>query len=571
MTKMTGKQRASAAAAKVVDIVEAREFSESGIIDEPDGLGMFGADVLNTPFAQYKENLARLLLDAGTGEPRRRLMRHLARTDLWFLLVHICGRRDIDREWLWARCCEVQDDPDGYLDLWARDHYKSTIITFGKTIQDVLASHGEDALTDREICVGIFSHTRPIAKGFLRQIKQEFEGNVLMKGLFPDILWADAQAANAKWSEDDGITVIRKSNPKEATIEAWGVVDGQPTSKHFPLLVYDDLVTLASVNTPEMIAKTTDALALSFNLSTDGGAMRFIGTRYAHGDTYKTVIDRQIAKPRVYAATIDATEDGDPVLLSPETLAKKRRMMGPYIFSAQMLQNPTADTTQGFREEWMRYYSQCDGTGMTLYMLVDAASSRKKGSDYTAIWVIGLGGDGNYYVLDIVRDRLNLTQRAAKVIELHKKWKRIHQVRYERYGMMGDIEHITSEQEKQNYRFTITEVAGQTSKADRIKRLVPLFENGKVYFPRRMMRTGSDGRAADLVEDFIHQEFLPFPVPIHDDMLDSLARICEPTLTLTWPKSDAGIGAGLNFGSQFTGQGAGAGSANLDAAFQYEW
>jgi hypothetical protein len=81
------------------------------------------------------------------------------------------------------------------------------------------------------------------------------------------------------WSEDKGITVKRKSNPKESTIEAHGLVGGQPTSKHFSLLVYDDVVTLESVTSPEMIQKTTDAWAISLNLGAHGGKRRYIGTR----------------------------------------------------------------------------------------------------------------------------------------------------------------------------------------------------------------------------------------------------------------------------------------------------
>jgi hypothetical protein len=36
--------------------------------------------------------------------------------------------------------------------------------------------------------------------------------------------------------------------------------------------------------------------------------------------------------------------------------AEKRRDMGPYIFACQMLQNPKADETQGFQEEWIKYH-----------------------------------------------------------------------------------------------------------------------------------------------------------------------------------------------------------------------
>jgi len=478
--------------------------------------------------------------------------RHRCRTDLFYLLTDVLGRRDIDRPWLEERCREVQASPNGHLDLWAREHYKSTIITFGKTIQDILASHGDDPLPEwegREVTIGIFSHTRPIAKGFLRQIKQEFERNDRLKALFPDVLWANPYKDAPKWSEDDGITVRRQSNPKEATLEAWGVVDGQPTGKHFLVLIYDDLVTKESVTSPDMIAKTTQALELSYNLGSDGGHKRFIGTRYHYNDSYKTVIDRQTASPRVYPATDDGTLTGTPVLLTPETLADKRRDMGPYTFACQMLQDPKGDETQGFREDWLRYYENDASVGTNRYILVDAASGKKKGNDYTAVWVIGLGGDGNYYVLDIVRDRLNLTQRGKLVMELHRKWKP-QEVRYERYGLMADIEFIKTLQEKDNYRFDIIEVAGQAPKTDRIKRLIPLFEQKRIYLPRTFHRTNYEGVTEDLVHAFIHDEYKAFPVAIHDDMLDSLARIAEPELSLSWPEQ--GPKVDLAFQTQFS-------------------
>ena len=113
-------------------------------------------------------------------EMERKRCRHLCRTNLHWLLVHGLGRKDCDNDWVRERCIEVQADPDGYLDLWAREHYKSTIITFGLTIQNIL--------NDPEITIGIFSHTRPIAKAFLKQIKREFETNDTLKGWFPDIL-----------------------------------------------------------------------------------------------------------------------------------------------------------------------------------------------------------------------------------------------------------------------------------------------------------------------------------------------------------------------------------------------
>lgn len=466
---------------------------------------------------------------------QREIARHLCRTDTYWLLWFGLGRKDVEKQWLFERCKEFDADRNGRLDLWARDHYKSTIITFAGTILEILASHGDNPVVGREQCIGLFSHTRPTAKKFLQQIKYEFETNTLLKTLFDDVLYENPQRDSPKWSEDDGIVVKRKSNPKEATLEAWGLVDGQPTSRHFTGMVFDDVVTIDSVTTPEMIAKTTKAMELAFNLGSQGSEWRrMIGTRYHFNDTYKPMMERGTFKARIYPATVDGTVDGEPVLLTREQLAAKRRDMGPYTFACQMLQDPKGDETQGFRRDWLRYCKPTDGTGMNKYILVDAASGKRKSNDYTAVWVIGLGEDKNYYALEVVRDRLNLTQRAALVIRLHRKWKPT-QVRYEKYGLMADIEHIQSVQDNENYRFEITEVAGSLNKNDRIKRLIPMCEQGKFYLPNSQYYTDYEGTTQDLVSVFVEQEYMAFPVPVHDDMLDSLARIAEPDLPLDWP------------------------------------
>lgn len=460
-------------------------------------------------------------------EIERREERRRCQTDLHYLLVHGLGRKDCDNDWVRARCAEVQADPNGFLDLWAREHYKSTIITFALSIQDIL--------NDPEITIGIFSHTRPIAKAFLRQIKQEFETNEKLKRLFPDILWADPRKESPKWSEDEGITVKRQTNPKEATVEAWGLVDGQPTSKHFRILDYDDVVTRESVSTPEMMLKTTDALALSFNLGAHGGHRRFAGTRYHYNDSYRTLMDRGTVIPRIYPATKDGTVEGEPVFLTREQLAKKRADQGPYVFACQMLQDPKADETQGFKQEWLAY-ATAEERGLNIAIVIDAASAKKKTSDYTAGWVIGLGSDRSFYVLDMVRDRLSLTQRADLLMNWHRRWQPIA-VGYEQYGMMADIEHIQDRQERENYRFEITALGGTMPKLDRIRRLIPWFEKKRVYLRPALTKTNYEGVPVDLTKAFIDEEYLPFPVAAHDDMLDALARILDDELPINFPRA----------------------------------
>lgn len=369
----------------------------------------------------------------------------------------------------------------------------------------------------------------------MRQIKRELENNEVLKETFDDILYENPSAQSLKWSEDDGIIVKREGNPKEATVEAWGVVDGQPIGKHFDVLIYDDVVTRASVNTPEMIANTTEALELSYNLGTEHTKRRFIGTRYHFNDSYNTIMKRKTAIPRIYPATDDGTVEGKAVMLSQESLNNKRRDMGPYTFATQMLQNPKADETQGFLTEWLRYAPRREPTGLNVYLLFDPASGKKKGNDYTAAWAVGLGSDKNIYVLDMVRDRLNLQQRAELVMRWHRKYKP-KQVRYEKYSMQADIEYIKTLQGAENYRFEIEEVGSSVSKNDRIRRLIPYFANKQIYLPEFLYYTDYEGTMRELVSEFVEFEYKAFPVSEHDDMMDALARLMEPDLSLIWPK-----------------------------------
>lgn len=467
------------------------------------------------------------------GPNRRDAHRWLCRNDLFYLVRYVLGGEPAEHPWIFERCREVQDEPDGFLDLWAREHWKTTIITVGLTIQDILKSHGEHS-TGEEITVGLFSHTRPVAKSFLAKIKREFESNLILKTLFPDVLYERPQSQSPRWSLDEGLIVMRRSNPPEGTIEASGLVDGQPTGRHYHLLLYDDVVTLASVTTPEQIQKTTEALALSYNLGRRGGRRRMIGTRYHANDTYREVIERGTFQPRIYPCTHDGTVDGDPVLFSRDEIAEKYRDQGPYVFACQQLLSPTAAGNQGFQESWLRYWLPEGWDAMNRYLVVDPAHSKKRGSDYTSMWVVGLGTDENYYVIDGVYDRLSLAERTQALFDLHWKY-RPRAVGYEQYGMQADIAHIEEMQRQRNHRFAVTPLGGAMPKFDRIRRLQPLFAAGRVFLPSVLTKVSTDGEVVDIIKKFVREEYLPFPVSVHDDGLDCLARVLDADLKTLFP------------------------------------
>src|SRR5690606_27281991 len=130
--------------------------------------------------------------------------------------------------------------------------------------------------------------------------------------------------------------------------------------------------------------------------------------------------------------------------LTQEEWDKKVTNMGPYTASAQLLQNPIADSKQTFKREWLDHRFEpddLDWSGMTRVLICDPANAKQKKSDYTTMAVIGLGIDRNYSLLDFLRDRLNLAERASEYFRLHRQW-RTHRAGYEQYGKDSDIQHL---------------------------------------------------------------------------------------------------------------------------------
>lgn len=439
-------------------------------------------------------------------------LRWMCRNDRYFLLTCIIGRTDMVNDWCYDRCREVEASPNGWLDLWSRGHYKSTIITFAGVIQQILIKP--------DITVCILSYNGATARTFVSQIKTALEMPVL-KDLFPDILWD--KPPSERWSLQHGLWVKRNTTVKEPTVFGGGLIDAQPTGMHFELRVYDDVVTPESVSTPDQIRKVTEQWALSDNLGIgDGSRVWMVGTRYHPMDTYSEILRRKSAKER---RRICEDENGKPLLLTLETLQQKRRDMGERIYAAQMLQNPVGAGVRLFKDDWIQFYHRPpDRKKLNVFILIDSANAKRKNNDYTTMWVIGLGSDLNYYILDIVRDRMNLVERTEALFELHKRWKPIRTF-WEQVGAMSDTQHVRDVMERENYRFVIQDICQRIPKSDRIAWLVPLFEAGRIWFPRRLLRLSTAGELRDLIQDFVTDEYSLYPVVPHDDMLDDLANI----------------------------------------------
>lgn len=466
--------------------------------------------------------------------------------------MRVLRRKDCLHDWIYARCREVEANPDGHIDIWAREHYKSTIITFAGAIQEVIR--------DPEITIGIFSHTRGIATGkFLLQIMEELQRNTLLHESHPEVFYADPANESPRWSMAGGLLVKRQGNPKEATLEGWGLVDGSPIGSHFQLMIYDDVVVPASVGTPEQIIKTTEAFGMSSSLSKEGGRKWIVGTRYHFKDTYDHVMQKKAAVPRVYPATHNGAKDGRPVLFSPAEWEKRKRDNTDSSLATQMLCNPLAGSNRMFDITHLQVYEARPRTLM-VYLLCDPARSKKKGSANSAMAVIGMDSAGNKYFLDGVDHKMDLMERWQWFRDLRNKWVNEPGVLglvcgYETYGAQADLDYFHERMEVEGEYFDIVELTwpreDEGSKVDRIGRLVPDVKGRRFYLPyptdpnrltklqRSMIAAGYDYRVSkpikrldeekriyDVVEHLKLQfDFFPFGGRV--DLIDAVARIYD--------------------------------------------
>lgn len=415
--------------------------------------------------------------------------------DRYYLLTVTCHRPDAWHPWIFERCREVEAAPDGFLDLWARYHYKSTICTFAGSIQEIIR--------DPEITIAIMSCTNQIAEPFLVQIQQELESNEDLKRIHSDVFWAEPKKEAKRWSRKTGIVVKRRGNPKEATVESFGIIDGMRTGKHYGLLNYDDLVVETMIDNPEMIQKVTQRWELSDSLGPTHGKTRkwHQGTRYSFGDTYGVLLERGIMKERRHPATDDGKLTGTPVLLDKEKWADVKLAQRSTV-NAQMLLNPLAGNESTFSLSSLKHYDVIPAI-MNVYIIVDPSMGNTKRSDRTGLAVIGYDVGGNKYLLDGYCHRMKLSRRYELMCQLKKKWEnhygvQIVEVGYERYGMQVDLEVIKEYQERDKNWFEIKELNttkdGTHSKNDRISRLEPDINRGRFYVPATVYHADYAGK-----------------------------------------------------------------------------
>ncbi len=477
-----------------------------------------------------------MINEAKKRDSTKELMRKLALENLFFLAVYILDMTYLDNDFAYALCNEVQVQKYGRLWVIAREHFKSTIITVASTIQELLRNPEE------RMC--IYSYKADAAQIFLGQIKTEFEQNPKLKEYFDDIVWEEPTKGYERDEEGNripiawtttGITLKRKSRSKECSLECSSILS-QKTGYHFTKLIYDDVMTPESVKTKESIELVRTAWQMSLNTGVAQDLQYcIIGTYYHYAELYAWIAKNQVAQLIKQSAVED---DGTtPVLLTPVALAKKKRAMGSAVFASQMLCDPLQASTQNFKQEWVRRWSCQIMEGLNIYIIVDPAGKEGRKRDYCVFWVIGLDAADNFYIIDIFRDKMNLTRRTRTLFQLHRTYKP-KATFYEQVGMQSDVEHIQGEMERINYRFSIITFGQWVEKGLRIESLIPILEAQRFYFPEKCVHRNWEGVDEDMLGSFFLDEYDTYPFCAHDDGLDSLSDLNHPEVVAHLSRPD---------------------------------
>jgi hypothetical protein len=384
--------------------------------------------------------------------PERDAIRSLILDDLFFIVHFVLRIPTANHPFVVKACRDVEMGPKDYtLDVWAREHFKSTIITIAETIQFTLKNPDE--------ATGIFSYVRPVAKKFLFSIKETFQNERVLAYSFPDVVWENCEKEAPLWSLDEGLILKRSTNRKEPNISAWGLVEGMPTGFHFGRRVYDDISTEDIAESPDMMEKVKTKFDSSQNLGTDDGHHRVIGTYYHYADplTYIKGINTPEGESKYHLrfrpGSDDGTAAGTPVFVSQRRWEDLRLTR---TFNCQQLLDPSPVADQKLNPElFQKIERRLIPKDVYRFMLIDqagdleSANVRKK-MDSWAVGVVAVEpftddiGQSRVILEDVWITPASESEAIDQIVRMYLKAGMIMKLGVEKVGISTTHLHIAN-------------------------------------------------------------------------------------------------------------------------------
>lgn len=398
--------------------------------------------------------------------------------------------------------------------LVPRGHLKTSLVTIGYSLLRIAK--------DPTVRILIANATYDMACSFLSQIKKHLKDNEIFKNLYGDF------ATNAeKWSENM-ITIPQKRSfgKKEATITAFGM-GGNLVSQHYDLIIADDVVNRDYITTKEQIEKTILFYKDALDLLEPSGKIIIIGTRWAEADLYGWILDKEnpekvyenfdIMIKKAYEGNLETEENLKllfPDKYSQSVLLNLKREKGPVEFNSQYMNDPFPQEAAKFKTAWFKTVleDELKIRDLNLFTMIDPAIGQRKDSDKTAIVTIAVDQYNNWFVVNIIWDRM-LPNEIVNNVFYNWEHHQPRKIGIETVSFQKSLQYsLIDEMRRRNIFLPLVELKAERAKIERIEGLVPRYANGTIYHLQQCPH-----------REELEEELMRFPRGKNDDIIDALA------------------------------------------------
>lgn len=452
------------------------------------------------------------------------LIAEYGRRDFFFFCTAIMGAANLNRRLHGDMCDFMQTEAVQKMMLIPRGHLKSTLGTVYYALWRIVRNP--------DIRILIANYKLDNAKAFVSQMRGEFTINEMFRACYSGIIPDPKKDRTLKWNES-ALTVLRRSNPKEATVECTGV-GNELTSKHYDLAILDDLVGPENIGSKEQLDLTVRWWNQLQFLLEPGADQVIIGTRWHFEDLYGFIEENQADDFKIFRRDIYADPECQttvwPEKFTLERIRKVEEQMskdpksGRSMFMAQYRNMIVDEATAYFKRGETRFYEEKqipNNLGITIS--VDPAISEKETADCSAVTVRGIDSDHKWWILECWQKRgVEPKALVDKVFEIYQYWS-------QKYDVQGVGVETVAYQKALQFLFRDEQFArgvflpfyplnhGAVSKEFRVKGLIPHWQNGAILVRKN---------ATDSTNDLLDQLYR-YPRTTHDDLVDSLAMHLE--------------------------------------------
>lgn len=421
-----------------------------------------------------------------------------------------------------------------------RDHYKTVMVTEGRTLWHALPFNEADEAAMRELGYDdayiawmrrchdpsrrtlIVSEVLENAVKIGTRIDWHYKENKWLRYVFPEII----PDGKSTWTNESKTHRAASHGPNgEGTYDFIGV-GGALQSRHYHDVVEDDVIGKDALESELMMDKTIDyhRLLIGAFVSFRDANWTVVNNRWSPSDLSSWIRKNQPefvieshgalggCDPRY---CIDGHVPGVPIFpeeYTVEILENIRTIQGPYIFSHQYLNLPVNPEECIFKTDWLRFYAPVESPvkvgrhwlrhsvkdGETVKdldpnllirsMVVDPNHAGSEGRARHAIIVTGFDPDTDrIYLLDLWAASMSYDDLMGNIYKLAERWnltdfwlETIAAQKYLKY-------HIEYRNKIENRRLTVRELKSEHSKnakRTRIESLEPLFREGRFWVRR---------------------------------------------------------------------------------------